>query len=391
MKNSAFTKLSFFFLFRDQQANSKAQHTITWTPEVIADLIGARKEARRRKRAWEAWAISTFGGVGIAYNNPNVTFSKVDDMFKEEWAKRRPALANLSIWTLVSYARKFDTLKKQLITDHNQVYRGGDRRKKGFVEPDLLESAPPLEQRSGIIYFNESSIPKYDLEEVQNLSISQDLKDLLSTRQLAKMRQESEPKKLRLHVLWQEEWAKLHPEVDLKGAILHQRLYLLENQVSNRAKLKQAVLRSSQNPSKPQDSEDEILRVKPRNFVFPEADKEGLNIFCYIDVPLPSGQKERWYVELERDVYNKESLMIPMLEDGRGPADEEEEISRFNAKAYNHFDLKLSAKFDVISSDAGKLNFKIRSKIFFTKRFFFRFQINLSAINVRHFTPTLTI
>ena len=49
---------------------------------MIADLIGARKEARRRKRVWEEWAIREFGGVGIAYNNPNVTFSKVDDMFK---------------------------------------------------------------------------------------------------------------------------------------------------------------------------------------------------------------------------------------------------------------------------------------------------------------------
>jgi len=109
-----------FVFFRDQQANSKSQHNITWTPEVIADLIDARKEARRRKKVWEEWAIRKYGGVGIAYNNPNVTFSKVDDMFKEEWAKRRPALANLSIWTLVSYARKFDSLKKQLIQDHNQ-------------------------------------------------------------------------------------------------------------------------------------------------------------------------------------------------------------------------------------------------------------------------------
>ena len=32
---------------------------------------------------------------------------------------------------------------------------------------------------------------------------------------------------------------------------------------------------------------DEHLRVKPRSFVFPEADQEGLNIFCYVDVPLP--------------------------------------------------------------------------------------------------------
>ena len=47
-------------------------------------------------------------------------------------------------------------------------------------------------------------------------------------------------------------------------------------------------------------------------------------------------------------------MMLPMLEDGRGPADEEEEISRFTAKAYNHWDLKLTAKFDVVPSSSGK-------------------------------------
>ena len=52
---------------------------------MVADLIGARKEARRRKRVWEEWAIREYGGVGIAYNNPNVTFSKVDDMFKGKY------------------------------------------------------------------------------------------------------------------------------------------------------------------------------------------------------------------------------------------------------------------------------------------------------------------
>ena len=69
----------------DQQSASKSNHNITWTPEVVADLIGARKEARRRKRVWEEWAIREYGGVGIAYNNPNVTFSKVDDMFKGKY------------------------------------------------------------------------------------------------------------------------------------------------------------------------------------------------------------------------------------------------------------------------------------------------------------------
>ena len=48
-----------FVFFRDQQANSKSQHNITWTPEVIADLIDARKEARRRKKVWEGMFLKT--------------------------------------------------------------------------------------------------------------------------------------------------------------------------------------------------------------------------------------------------------------------------------------------------------------------------------------------
>ena len=107
------------------------------------------------------------------------------------------------------------------------------------------------------------------MAEVQHLPICQDLKDLLVTRQLAKIRQESETTKLRLYHLWEEEWKELHPDVDLRGAILHQKLYLLESRPSNKQKLKQAVLRSSQNPEKPQDCEDENLRIKPRQYVFP--------------------------------------------------------------------------------------------------------------------------
>ena len=101
------------------------------------------------------------------------------------------------------------------------------------------------------------------------------------------------------------------------------------------------------------ENNDENLRVKPRSFVFPEAEEEGLNIFCYVDVPLPKGQKERWYVELERDVYNKDSLMIPMLEDGRGPADEEDEVTKFQPKAQKHCKPNFSGKFYLRPTDAG--------------------------------------
>ena len=62
---------------KESQAASKSQHNITWTPDVIYDLIEARREARRRKKAWEEWAIKKYGGIGVAYNNPDVKFSKV--------------------------------------------------------------------------------------------------------------------------------------------------------------------------------------------------------------------------------------------------------------------------------------------------------------------------
>merc|ERR1711962_1901449 len=284
-------------------------------------------------------------------------------MFKEEWAKRRPNLANLSIWTLVSYARKFDTMKKQLITTHNQVNRVGDRRRKDFVED--------IESSSAVVYFDNSTIPKYDLDEIKNLHLPKELKDLISTRQTAKLRQESEDEKhLTFYHLWEDEWTKLSllqtgpgikPETPANivkpkgkaqrtpGGILHQRLFLLENRPGFKSKLKQAVLRTSKPKTKDTTSEsnDENLRIKPRSFVFPEADQEGLNIFCYVDVPLPKGQKERWYVELERDVYNKDSLLIPMLEDGRGPADEEDEVTKFPPKAQKHCKTNLSGKFQI--------------------------------------------
>ena len=100
-------------------------------------------------------------------------------------------MANLSIWTLVSYARKFDTMKKQLITNHNQVYRGGDRRRKDYVEDlsslsDLTSEGKKV--TSQVVYFENSTIPKYDLEEVKNLHLPKELESLICTRQAAKLR-----------------------------------------------------------------------------------------------------------------------------------------------------------------------------------------------------------
>ena len=174
--------------------------------------------------------------------------------------------------------------------------------------------------------------------------MARELKDLVISRQNAKIRQSTE--NLRFHLLWELEWLKLRPEFPLKGQILHQKLFLLENRPGIKSQLRQAVLRSKQNVTESIENEDEHLRVKPRTLVFPEAEKEGLNVYCWVDVAEPKGSKERWYVELERDVYNRDSLMIPMLEDGRGPADEEEEVIKFTAKAYLNQD-KVDKSFDV--------------------------------------------
>ena len=111
-------------------------------------------------------------------------------------------------------------------------------------------------------------------------------------------RQESdEEKHLTFYHLWQDEWTKSNtPPINSRvtqspahGAMLHQSLFLLENRPGIKNKLKQAVLRTSKPKTKDcaLENNDENLRVKPRSFVFPEADQEGLNIFCYVDVPLP--------------------------------------------------------------------------------------------------------
>ena len=89
-------------------------------------------------------------------------------------------------------------MKKQLVTTHNQIYRGGDRRRKDYVE-DLSPLSTDLtsgEAKKGqkgqktvdVVYFENSTIPKYDLEEVKNLHLPQELENLICTRQAAKSR-----------------------------------------------------------------------------------------------------------------------------------------------------------------------------------------------------------
>ena len=49
--------------------------------------------------------------------------------------------------------------------------------------------------------------------------------------------------------------------------------------------------------------------------------------------------------------------MIPMLEDGRGPADEEDEVSKFPPKGQKHYKPNFSGKFQIRPTNAGMFMF----------------------------------
>ena len=318
-----------------QKTSAKSSQPITWTAEVIRDLMKARAEARRRKRIWEDWAVKKYGGVGIAYNLPNVKFTKVDDMFREEWIKLRPEMSSLSIWTLVSYARKFDNLKKQLLEANGGKVEQDvvGNRKPGNVE------AVPAKPTFSMVFFANSSIPKYDLDKLEKLrDIPPELKALLKTRQSAKEEQSKEENsKLTLGHLWDKAWKELQPGSRLNGQQLQRLLCRYEQNPVIRARVAPALVKRSETDADPSPmipQPDEILRVKPRSFVFPEnEEEEEITLFCYENVAESRGSVRKVFATLDRDIMrpNHPGLEIPIVT-GK-PVSYPENSSEFQAPA----------------------------------------------------------
>ena len=211
---------------REVQKLSTVNTQITWTPDVIRDLIQARLLARQRKSDWESWAKNKFGGVGMAYAHKDAKFVKVDDMFHEEWSKIRPDMAHLSVWTIVAYARKFDGLQRDLIVFNN--------------DENKAPTKAPVPANKRTIYFPNSGLPIFDLDLLAtDMELSTEIKDLIVTRQLAKERSLTEAdSKYTLTHLWGEEWKKLHPESKMNGHKLQRVLYRFELDRNNTAYLK---------------------------------------------------------------------------------------------------------------------------------------------------------
>eukprot|EP00095_Tigriopus_kingsejongensis_P008318 snap_masked-scaffold871_size86487-processed-gene-0.14 protein:Tk08318 transcript:snap_masked-scaffold871_size86487-processed-gene-0.14-mRNA-1 annotation:"conserved hypothetical protein" len=298
---------------KEVQNLGKGGHAITWTPDVIRDLMKARGNAREQKRSWEQWATKEYGGVGYAYNNPEVKFKKVDDMFLEEWRKLRPNFAHLSIWTLVAYARKYDNLKKQLILDNNQ----GDLHSSS-------SSPTPQALKYSAVFFKDSLVPKFDLAILERLpEIDERTKDLFRTRQLAKEKEESEEFKFTLPFLWGDEWRKLHPESPESGLKLQRELYCWESHDQNLDLLKPALLKSE--PTLDESSgclfqPGDLPRVLPRYPVYPElVGQNHFNIECRTKAPHDPKSRlpqEECLVRFHRDIFMEihHHLDLPAVE-----------------------------------------------------------------------------
>ena len=304
-------------LQRGTERGKQRPGPISWTPDAIGDLLKARRIARRRKREWEEWAVKEYGGVGFAYNNPDIKYVKVDDLFKEEWAKLRPDMASLSIWTLVSYARKYDNFKKQLVLENNQE---DDVKFSREAREREQEEDAEGQSTSNTLYFPASSIPQFDLDHLKAIGVDypgdREMVDLFLTRQLAKEKQMAENSPLTLPFLWYLEWKKLRPKSNItSGYQLQRKLFLYESVSVNLDKVRPALVQSSADDepfekSEPQD--DEIPTAPPRSNVFPEdaVTKPNLKqspfttsfrIFVQED---NAKKRHRRIVTLHRDYYN---------------------------------------------------------------------------------------
>lgn len=294
---------------REVQSLSKGSQPVTWTPEVICDLMKARARARKRMRKLDNLASKKTGDRNVDVRKP-----KVDEMFLEEWQKLRPELSHFSIWTLWAYSRKYDNLKKQLISDHQQgFYKSSD------------ESANEPTYRA--LYFKNSLIPKFDLDIVECLdTLSDRTKDLIRTRQFAKLQDEMEGSKYSMQYLWETQWKVLYPNSRETGNELQRELYFWESFEENLELLKPAMIKTEGDGIDDFESRFNAITIKndlphipPRISVYPESTKNTFNVVCRSRVPPKPTSRlppEECLLYCHRDIFmeRRDHLDLPALE-----------------------------------------------------------------------------
>ena len=147
------------------------------------------------------------------------------------------------------------------------------------------------------------------------------MKDLLSSRQIAKERQTERTSKFTLNHLWEESWTESHPESRKSGLELQRLLFRYEQNSFLRARLVPTLIKETEMSeqkfhSTPIPQSDEVLNIKPRNFVFPEnEDEEEISLISY-----------------------HQTFEIPLVEASPIVRDEKASKLRWSAKGYNLVD-----------------------------------------------------
>ena len=182
-------------------------------------LLKARDRARRRRTAWEAWAVEKHGSLQAAFSNPRVKAPKLEDLLVEEWDRMKPNQTGISAWTLKSYINKFEVLKQDLVDMQQQEKRRLEVLESPVQVPDC---------------FPASDIPRFDLEKLDKMKkLPVDVVDLVKTRQWAKVIEVEQGSKLDYLELWRREYKKAVPNFRGSGHNLQVRHHYKKILLSN--------------------------------------------------------------------------------------------------------------------------------------------------------------
>ena len=174
---------------REKEGGKKSGAPV-WGSSSLSYLLRARQLALVRRDKWERWAVAKHGSLQVAVSNPRVKVPKVEELLMEEWSQLRPNMSGISAWTLNSYLKKFDGIKKQLIEEQEEARR---RRE--------LRAAPPVR----VSCHRNTDIPIYKLPQLESYSkLPANIKQLIGSRQRALTSQLDS--KTRYLNLWAEQW-----------------------------------------------------------------------------------------------------------------------------------------------------------------------------------------
>jgi len=244
-----------------EKENGKKQSSQVWTSSSLSVLLKARDRARRRRTAWEAWAVEKHGSLQAAFSNPRVKAPKLEDLLVEEWDRMKPNQTGISAWTLKSYINKFEVLKQDLVDVQQQEKRRLEVLESPVQVPDC---------------FPASDIPRFDLEKLDKMKkLPVDVVDLVKTRQWAKVIEVEQGSKLDYLELWRREYKKAVPNFRGSGHNLQARLFELQCIPLIRKRLKSAMLTkisTIQDGAGSHVRAEEFPTLLPRVTLFPEVD-----------------------------------------------------------------------------------------------------------------------